>query len=104
MGCEGVQGSVKTVLYCGEGLGSGLEFFGLAGVGYYTVLWVGWAPRRSENGGGLVADGGISGRRQGFGGVFEAGRVNRTALSECGKVSVRGGYYAIGGVQLGFFG
>jgi len=41
---------------------------------------------------------------KGFDGVFEAARVNRTALSGCGKTGLRGGYYAIGGVQLGFFG
>jgi hypothetical protein len=62
LGCEGVQGSVKTVLYSGEGSGSGLEFFCLAGVGYYMVLQVGWVLQRSENGGGMVADRGIGAR------------------------------------------
>jgi hypothetical protein len=62
LGCEGVGGSVKTVLYSGEGLGLGLEFFGLAGVRYYMVLQVGWVLQRSENGGGMVADRGIGGR------------------------------------------
>jgi len=42
--------------------------------------------------------------RKGFGGVFEAARANRTALARRGKAGLRGGYYAIGGVQLGFFG
>ena len=72
---------------------------GLVGVRYYPVVQVGRAPHRSENGGGMVADPGIGVRVR-----ASAARVNRTALAGCGKAVLRGGYYAIGGVQLGFFG
>jgi hypothetical protein len=62
LGYGGVCGSLNSVLYSGEGLGLGLEFFGLAGVRYYMVLQVGWVLQRSENAGDMVADGGIGGR------------------------------------------
>ena len=68
------------------------------------VLQVWWVLQRSENGSGLVADRGIGERGKGFGGVFEAARANRTALAGCGKAGLSGGYYGVGGVQLGFFG
>ena len=103
LGCEGVWGSVKTVLYSGEGSGSGLEFFfGWRWILYGFTGGVGIAEVRKWRGYGRGS--GDWRARKGLGGVIEAARVNRTALSGRGKAGLRGGYYAIGGVQSGFFG
>jgi len=78
-------------------------------------FWFGWCSILSGRTGGAGATQVRKWRRygrgsgdwrasEGFGGAFEAARVNRTALAGCGKAVLRGGYYAIGGVQLGFFG
>jgi len=86
----------------GVGVGVGVFWFGRRWILYGFTGGVGIAEVLKWRRYGLVLGDWRAGKR--FGGVFEAALVNGTALSGCGKAGLRGGYYAIGGVQLGFFG
>ena len=100
-GCWG-QCEDRPIFRRGLGVGAVVFFFGWCWILYGFTGGVGAAKVRKWQRSGRGSGDWRAGK--GLGGVFEAARVNGTALARRGKAGLSGGYYGVGGVQLGFFG